>query len=258
MIRELEKARRLKERLGQGKICFGAQLALSDPSVVELFGRAGYDWLLIDTEHSASSPITVRSMLQAGVHTDAVVLARPLVFDPDEIRRLLDLGSPGVVCPFINTGEEARQLVRSCRYPPAGIRGYGPRRAGMFGYDADEYYATANESLVIVAIIESKKAVDNIEDIVSVDGIDGVMIGPMDLSIDLGIFQQFEHPDYVDAVEEVRTACRRSGKAMGTGCYSLKYAAQCVAKKDPLLLVVGDDSILAQEAKRILSSLNPE
>ena len=255
MIRELEKAKKLKQRLQRGEVCLGAQLALSDPSIVELFGRAGYDWLLIDTEHSATNLLSVKNMLQAGVHSGAVVLARPLAFDADEIRRLLDIGSPGLVCPFINTGEEAQQLVRACRYPPAGIRGYGPRRAGMFGLDADEYFETANDCLVIFAIIESRKGIDNIEDIVSVDGIDGITIGPMDLSIDLGIFKQFEHPDYVEAVDRVRAACHKYGTAMGTGCYSMEHAAQCIAHGDPLLIVAGDDIMLAQEAKKVLSVL---
>ena len=124
MIRELEKARKLKQKLEAGKRCFGAQIFLTEPAVVEIFGRAGFDWLLIDTEHTANNTFTTRAMLQAAAHTDAVVLARPLRLDPDEIRRFLDLGAQGILCPFINTGEEARRLVEACRYPPAGIRGY--------------------------------------------------------------------------------------------------------------------------------------
>src|SRR5262249_19813030 len=134
MIRELEKARQLKSKLKAGKVCLGAQLALSDPAVAEILGLAGYDWLIIDTEHSSNNPLVVKAMLQAAVLTSAVLLARPLRLDPDEIRRFLDLGSPGVLCPFINTSEEAQQLVRACRYPPAGIRGYGPRRASAYGF----------------------------------------------------------------------------------------------------------------------------
>ena len=121
MLPELEKARKLKEKLKAGEVCFGVQLGLSDPAVVEIFGNAGYDWLLVDTEHSATSLQQTRAMLQTGVYTNAVVLARPLVFNPDEIRRFLDNGSPGLVCPFINNGEEARRLVAACRYPPQGI-----------------------------------------------------------------------------------------------------------------------------------------
>ena len=255
MLPELEKARKLKERLKAGETCFGAQLALSDPVVVEIFGNAGFDWLLIDTEHSATSLPQVRAMLQAGVGTGAVVLARPLIFDPDEIRRFLDNGSPGLICPFINSGEEARRLVEACRYPPEGIRGYGPRRAGMYFHDVDEYFETANESLLISPIIESQDAIDNIEDIMSVDGIDAAAVGPMDLSISLGIFKQFDDPKYLAAVDKVREACHKHGKAMGGGCLSVEHAADCIAKGDQFLLVTGDDKALAGEARRVLESL---
>ena len=109
MIRELEKARRLKDKLRSGKPCYGAQLALSDPAVAEIFGRAGYDYLIVDTEHTATTLPVVKAMLQAAAHTDAVLLARPLRFDADEIRRLLDLGSPGVLCPFISYWRGSQQ-----------------------------------------------------------------------------------------------------------------------------------------------------
>lgn len=255
MIRELEKARRFKAKLKSGKPCYGAQLALSDSAVAEIFGRAGYDFLIIDTEHSATTAAVVKGMLQAAAHTEVVVLSRPIRYDPDEIRRLLDLGSTGVLCPFINSGEQARALVAACRYPTEGIRGYGPRRAGMYGMDADEYFATANDAMIVTAIIESSEAIENIEDIVAVEGLDGVVIGPMDLSISLGCFKQFDHPGYLQAVEKVRQACRRHQKAMGHGCQGLDHAKQCRDLGDTLLLVAGDDSFLASEAQRYLKEL---
>ena len=197
----------------------------------------------------------VKAMLQAAAHTEAVLLARPLRFDADEIRRLLDLGSSGVLCPFISSGDEASRLVQACRYPPDGIRGYGPRRAGMYGMDAEEYFQTANQAMIVTGIIESAQAVENIDDIVRVEGFDGVVIGPMDLSISLGCFRQFEHPLYLQAVETVRKACRRHGKAMGHGCQGLEHAKQCAALGDTLLLVAGDDAFLASEAQRFLKEL---
>jgi 4-hydroxy-2-oxoheptanedioate aldolase len=255
MITELEKATKFKLRLRAGEICLGAQIALSDPAIAEILGRAGYDWLVVDTEHSSNSAMTVRAMLQGAANTGAVLLARPLRLEPDEIRRFLDLGSPGVLCPFINTGDDALRLVQSCRYPPAGTRGYGPRRAGMYGFDADEYFHKANEAMICIAIIETRSGIENIEDIVRVDGIDGICIGPMDLSISLGIFKQFEHPAYLSDYEKVRQACKKFKKAMGTACYSLDHAKRCVAQRDPLLLVGGDDHYLALEGRRWVESL---
>ena len=98
MIRELEKAKKFKSKIAAGQPCYGAQIALSDPGIVEIFGRAGFDWLVIDTEHAANNTVTVRAMLQAGAHTDAAVLARPLRLDQDEVRRFLDLGAQGILC----------------------------------------------------------------------------------------------------------------------------------------------------------------
>jgi 2-keto-3-deoxy-L-rhamnonate aldolase RhmA len=256
MILELEKARRFKAKLRSGKPCWGAQLALSDPAVAEIFGRAGYDWLIVDTEHSATNLPVVKAMLQAAAHTGAILLVRPLRFDPDEVRRLLDLGSPGIFCPFINSGEEARRLVQACRYPPAGIRGYGPRRAGVYGFDADQYFQEANDAMICIGIIESSQAIENIEDIVKVEGFDGVTIGPLDLSISLGCYKQFEHHRYLAAVDAVRQACRRHGKAMGHGCQSITHAKQCASLGDTLLLVAGDDAFLAAEARRYMEELS--
>lgn len=255
MILELEKARQFKAKLRSGRPCLGAQLAFSDSAVAEIFGRAGYDWLVVDTEHSCNNPVTVRAMLQAAAHTQAVLLARPLRLDPDEIRRFLDLGSPGVLCPFINNGKDAQRLVESCRYPPAGIRGYGPRRAGVYGFDAEEYFAQANESIICLAIIESEEAIHNIAEIVRVDGIDGICIGPLDLSISLRCYKQFDHPDYLAAMDTVRRACQQYGKAMGHGCYSMEHAKKCMALGDTLLLVAGDDGFLAAEARRYVEEL---
>ncbi len=121
--------------------------------------------------------------------------------------------------------------------------------------DADEYFQTANGSLFIAGIIESSQAIENIDDIVKTEGLDGIVIGPMDLSISLGCFKQFEHPLYLQAVETVRQACRRHGKAMGHGCQGLDHARQCAALGDTLLLVAGDDAFLASEAQRFLKEL---
>jgi 2-keto-3-deoxy-L-rhamnonate aldolase RhmA len=226
-----------------------------DPAIAEIFGRAGFDWLSIDTEHNAHTTLTVRSMLQAALHTPAVVLVRPLRLDPDEIRRFLDLGSPGVFCPFINNHEDASRLVQACRYAPAGIRGYGPYRASSYGFDSEEYFSQANDAMICIPIVESNEAIENIEDIVSVDGIEGVVVGPMDLSISLGCFKKFEDDTYLAAVEKVRKACKKYAKAMGTGCTSLEHAKQCAEKGDTLLLLAGDDVFLAREATRCLKLL---
>src|SRR5437867_730028 len=110
MLTELEKARSLRARLDRGEACLGTQAALLDPAVMEIFGGAGFDWIAIDTEHAAHSPVTVRAMLQAAAHTAAVAIVRMLRLNAGEIGRTLDLGAAGVLCPFVNTPDEARAL----------------------------------------------------------------------------------------------------------------------------------------------------
>jgi 4-hydroxy-2-oxoheptanedioate aldolase len=255
MANEIEKAIRFKAKLRSGECCIGAQLGLTDPAVVEIFGRAGYDWISVDVEHAPFTIEMVKLMLQVAVGTPTVLLARPQKLDYDEIGRYLDIGSPGVMCPFINRREEAARLVEYCHYPPGGNRGWGPRRAVSYGLDADEYLAKANAAMLCFPIIETPEAVEHIDEILSVDGIDAVVMGPMDLSMSLGCFKKFDDPLFTSAFETVRAACRRHGKVMGTGCYNLDFARACARQGDGLLLVASDDGYLASEARRCLGEV---
>jgi 2-keto-3-deoxy-L-rhamnonate aldolase RhmA len=255
MINEIEKAIRFKTRLRSGETLIGAQIGLTDPAVAEIFGRAGFDWMVVDTEHAPNTIETVRRMLQAAAATPGLLLARPQKLDLDEIRRFLDIGSPGVLCPFINDGAEASRLVEFTRYPPAGVRGWGPRRAVNYGFDADEYLAKADGAMLCIPIIESRDAVEHIDEIVAVEGIDAVCVGPMDLSMSMGCFKKFDDPRFISAIETIRAACKRHGKVMGTGCYSLDFAKECARQGDGLLLVAGDDGYLASESRRCLAEL---
>ena len=234
----------MKTRLSTGNLVLAAQIGLTDPAVVEIVGDTGFDVLVIDAEHGPHSPESVQAMLQAGLAGDAVVLARPLRLDPELIRLYLDLGSPGVLCPFIETGEQAVLLVSACRYPPAGTRGYGPRRAGRFGAAAAEYFESANGCVLCIPIVESAAAIENIDEIVSVDGIDTVCIGPVDLSISLGVPMDYESAAYLEAFAAVKEACGRHGKPMGTGAYSLDHAQTCREQGVGFLLTFGDEQAL--------------
>jgi 4-hydroxy-2-oxoheptanedioate aldolase len=252
---ELEKARNLRSRLEAGQSCVGTQASLIDPSVMEIFGAAGFDWIAIDTEHGAHSPVSVRAMLQAAAHTGAVAIVRVLRLDGREIGHMLDLGAGGILCPFIDTAEQARDLVAATRYPPEGTRSYGPRRAGGFGLEQADHMTLVGEALICLAMIESEAAVANIEQIIAVKGITGVVIGPLDLSIDLGVPGDFGAASYVAAIARVREACREHGTPMGIGCASLEQAKEVVQPGDQLLLVGGDDLAIASEARRTVAAL---
>lgn len=123
MLRALEKSARLKQRIKAGESVLGTQISLHDTASIEIFGRAGYDWASVDTEHTAQSLITVQHMLQAAQGWDVVPFVRPLILDHDNIRRLLDIGATGVLCPFIDTAEQAKRLVDACYYPRAASVG---------------------------------------------------------------------------------------------------------------------------------------
>src|SRR5262245_20160017 len=183
MLHELEKAQFLRTRLDRGERVLGTQAALLDPAVMEIFGAAGFDWIAIDTEHAAHSPVTVRAMLQAAAQTAAVAIVRMLRLNAGEIGRMLDLGAAGVLVPFVNTADEARELVAACHYPPFGARSWGPRRAAGYGVESGDYETLAREGLTCLAMIETAEAVANIEQIVAVEGLTGVVVGPIDLSI---------------------------------------------------------------------------
>lgn len=255
MLRALEKSKRLKQRIYAGEPVLGTQLALQDAASMEIFGRVGFDWASVDTEHSAQSLTTVQSMMQAALGWDIVPFVRPLILDHDEIRRFLDVGASGLLCPFIETADQAKQLVDACRYPPRGKRGWNPLRASAYHLADDEYMDAYEDSLIVLVIIESRLGAQNAEAILSVDGIDGVTVGPMDLSMDLGVFRQFDAPAYLEAVDQIRAGALAAGKAFGTGVYDEASARRAIANKETLLLSLGDVNVLANGAARLAADL---
>lgn len=255
MLRAHEKAKRLKDRMRAGEPVLGTQLALQDPASMEIFGRAGFDWASVDTEHSAQSLLTVQSMMQAAHGWDIVPFVRPLILDHDEIRRFLDIGASGLLCPFIETAEQAKRLVDACRYPPRGKRGWNPNRASVYHLAVDEYMAAYEESLIVLIIIESEIGARNAERIMAVDGIDGVTVGPMDLSMDLGVFRQWDDPRYQSAVAQIREGALANGKPYGSGVYDEESARRAIANKETILLSLGDVTLLGGGATRLAADL---
>jgi 2-keto-3-deoxy-L-rhamnonate aldolase RhmA len=258
MLHELEKARFLRQRLDRGESCLGTQAALLDPAVMEIFGVAGFDFVAIDTEHAAHSPVTVRAMLQAAAGTAAAAIVRVLRLNGAEIGRFLDLGAAGILCPFINTADEARELVAATRIPPLGTRSWGPRRAAGYGLENGDYQTLAEESIICLAMIETAEAVSNIDEIAAVDGLTGVVIGPIDLSISLGAGQDFESQRFLDAVSRVREACLAASLPMGVGAASLEQTERFAQPGDQILLVGGDDLAVASAAREIVAAMGAD
>lgn len=199
-----------------GKIMAGTFLGLGSSIIAEIAGRSGFDWVLVDLEHGCGDHPQLVFQLQALESTPAAPLVRIAWNDPTRFKRVLDLGPSGVMVPYVSTAEEAEYAVKSMRYPPKGIRGMASStRATTFGQEFSEYFLRANEDLLTIIQIETAQGVKHASEIASIDGVDVLFVGPLDLSVNLGYPRQFDHPEVRSAMEKVISACRNSGKIPG-------------------------------------------
>lgn len=199
----------LKRRLRAGEVTIGAWISFAESAVAEIMAGTGYDWILIDTEHAPFSPEGLQIVLTAFNGRESVPIVRVPWNNPAIIKQALDLGAGGVLVPMVNTVDEARAAVAACRYPPEGIRGFGPRRASDYYRRVTEYVASANDSVIIALQIEHIEAVKCIADIAAVPGIDVLCLGPNDLSGSMGLLGQIEHPSVVEAIHRVLAEAAR-------------------------------------------------
>ncbi len=247
----------LKELLRAGKTAVGAQLRFGSPAIAELFGIAGFDWILLDSEHAPQSPITIQSQLQAVGTTTTTAIARLHKNDHDLIRLYLDMGAMGVLVPFINTPDQAKLGAQACRYPPQGIRGYGPHRADGYGFHSKEYFNQINDQVMFIPMIESAEAMENIDAIFAVDGVDACMFGPLDLSISLGVPFNFISSEFQNAEKKYLDAAHRAGKPAGVAIYTNVFDQAAIGRQmelgAQLILVGGDQWIMTDGCKRIIN-----
>jgi 2-dehydro-3-deoxyglucarate aldolase len=206
----------LRRKLRSRKPVFAAWTSLGHPSITEIFSRSGVDFVGIDIEHSTISQEQSQRIIAASQASGSLCLPRVASHNMEMIKRLLDSGADGIIVPMVNTAQEAQKLVLWCKYPPEGRRSFGISRAQGYGFDFDGYTKSWNRSSAIIAQIESSEGVSNIDGIISLDGIDGAMVGPYDLSGSLGIPGQLDHPLVVESCKKVIAACRRHKKACGT------------------------------------------
>lgn len=206
----------IKTRIKNGEALNGCWLNLGSSLTAEIVGTAGYDWVLIDLEHGAGNEKDVLSQLQALAKSNTAAFVRVESSARQRIHRILDFGAEGIMCPHVDNVKEAKDFIEGLRYPPKGKRGVAKMvRASNFGKEFDEYYKEANNILVGMAQIESKESLDHLDAIAAVDGVDVLFIGPADLTMDMGIFGQFEHPDFISAVKATVAAATKVHKAVG-------------------------------------------
>jgi 2-dehydro-3-deoxyglucarate aldolase len=205
----------LKKRLAGHELVLGSWITMAHPAIAEIMARAGFSWLTVDLEHSVIGIREAGDLIRAIDLCGVSPLIRLSANDPVQIKRVMDAGAHGIIVPMVNSADEARQAVSSVRYPPKGQRGVGLARAQGYGSAFEEYIRWLNEEAVVIVQVEHIKAVENLEGILAVDGVDGFIVGPYDLSGSLGIPGQFDHPQMLEAMQRIQTIGHVSSKAPG-------------------------------------------
>jgi 4-hydroxy-2-oxoheptanedioate aldolase len=206
----------LKKRLKQGETVNGCWLNLGSTITAEIVGLAGYDWVLLDIEHGAGSEKDILNQLQALEHTPAAAIIRIEGGQRQRIHRVLDMGAEGIMCPRVNNADDAKAVANGLHYPPEGVRGVAQMvRATGYGKNFKDYYRDAKENILGVVQIESVEVLGHLEEVASIDNIDVLFIGPNDLSMEMGIHGQYDHPHFKDALKATVNAAEKAGKAAG-------------------------------------------
>ncbi|AEE50158.1 HpcH/HpaI aldolase family protein [Haliscomenobacter hydrossis] len=206
----------LKKRLQNGETLHGCWLNLGSPLTAEIVGLSGFDWVLIDLEHGAGTEKEALAQMQGLEHTAAGIVVRVESAEPQRIQRILDMGAEGIMCPKINTPQEAQKVANGLHYPPIGQRGVAKMvRATQFAQNFQTYYEGSQENVLGIVQIETRESLHHLEEIAQVPGVDVLFIGPADLSMELGIFGQFDHPMFIDALQRTIAAANKAGKATG-------------------------------------------
>jgi 4-hydroxy-2-oxoheptanedioate aldolase len=204
-----------KHAIAAGKLQIGLWNSLCSNIVTEIVSYSGFDWLLLDTEHSPNELPDLLSQLQSIAKGTATPIVRPAWNDMVLIKRILDVGAQSILVPFVQNGEEAKRAVAATRYPPEGVRGItGSGRASRYGRTKD-YLKKANSEICVLVQCETREALGQLEAIASVDGVDGVFVGPADLSASFGQIGNPQHPEVQKAIEDVAKRLKKIGKPAG-------------------------------------------
>lgn len=199
----------ISKKLQKGQPTIGTWLQIPSPDVAEILGRAGYDWVAVDLEHGCFGRQSLPDIFRALELGGTVPLARVARCHPNDIKQALDSGAQGLILPMIETAPQLEKGIASAHYPPHGGRGVGYSRANLFGQNFDNYVSTTGSQVFIVAQIEHIRAVDNLDDILSTDRLDAIMIGPYDLSGSMGITGDFSNPEFKEVMATVLAKARQ-------------------------------------------------
>ena len=239
----------LKQKLQQAKPALGVWVTIPSPDVSEALSTLSLDWLLFDLEHSALNEQSAQILMQ-GMRDDRVTpLVRVAWNDPVRIKKALDIGAHGVIVPMVNTKKDAVNAVKACRYPPAGVRGCGPKRPWV--YDP-EYTETADDEVLVIVQIETAEAVRNADEIFSVEGADVCFVGPYDLSVSMGFKGKQDSAEFQKAIDEVLAAANRNNVVAGMWSGAGRPVSQRLQDGWRFIAVGLDLSLLTAGTKSVL------
>jgi 2-dehydro-3-deoxyglucarate aldolase len=205
----------LKEKLQKNELTIGSWITIGHPAVPEILADSGFDWLVIDIEHTTIDLSMVQSLISTIQSKNIAALVRVSKNEEVIIKRVLDAGADGIIVPMICSAADAQQAVDYAKYPPSGNRGVGLARAQRYGTAFEDYKKWVEKNLIIIAQIEHIKGINNLEEIIKVKGIDGTIIGPYDLSGSLGIPGDFDKPVVIDALDKYKETCMNNQFPMG-------------------------------------------
>ena len=243
-----------RTRLRAGETLLGSMVTLPSAAIAEILAEVGFDWLFIDGEHGPFEMGDVVGILQAVGNRIACIVRVPAA-EEAPIKKILDQGAEGIIVPQVNTVEQAATVVRSARYSPRGSRGVGLSRAQGYGLNFQKYLETANDRIAVVVQAEHARAVENIESIVKVEGIDAVLVGPYDLAASLGKMGQIDDPVVTDAIEHVTKTCQAAGIPLGYFGASAAALRPYMNRGYTLITAGVDTLFLGGAAKRLLDEL---
>ena len=243
-----------RTRLRSGERLLGTMVTLPTASTAEILADAGFDWLFIDGEHGPLDTSDILGILQTVSHRIACIVRVPAC-DEVAIKKVLDLGAAGIIVPQVNTAEQAADVVRYARYAPEGSRGVGLARAHGYGFRFAEYVASANADISVIVQAEHRSAVDNIEAIIKVPGVDAVLLGPYDLSASYGKMGQISDPEVLRGIDRITQACQAVKMPLGYFGISFDAVKPWMGKGYSLVVAGVDVLFLGNGARRMFKDL---
>lgn len=249
------RANKLKQVWANGGAVVNGWLAVPNGFSAETMAHQGWDSLTIDIQHGVVDYQAAVTMLTAISTTDTVPVVRVPWLDPAHLMKILDAGAYGVICPMVNTREDAEALVAYTRYPPMGTRSFGPIRGLLYG--GSDYPQHANDTIVVFAMIETRAGLDNLDDILATPGLDAVYVGPSDLSLALGCRPTFDDvdPPAAEAIELIAAKAREHGKVAGIHNGSPETALKRIAMGYQFVTISSDARLMASGSQQVLSAM---